>query len=40
MTQVSKENEFYMELINLALPSDPGNSTESNQEKSSRGTEM
>ncbi|KXJ17085.1 macoilin isoform X2 [Exaiptasia diaphana] len=36
MTQVSKENEFYMELINLALPSDPGNSTESNQEKSSR----
>ncbi|KAK3749587.1 hypothetical protein QZH41_019725 [Actinostola sp. cb2023] len=36
MTQVSKENEFYIQLINLALPTDTTNSVETSTEKPSR----
>ena len=34
---VAKENEFYMQLINLALPPETNNHTEATERPSSRG---
>lgn len=34
---VAKENEFYMQLINLALPPETNNHTEATERSSSRG---